>query len=126
MWILWILGQDGIRPECRRWPGSWARGPGRLSSGADLMNLTSHARRQVTAAAITCAVIAVPAGTTPASPAAARQGHTVTAYVLSGGTPSAVTPIRAATNRPLKPIAVAGHPFAIAITPDGKTVYVVS
>jgi DNA-binding beta-propeller fold protein YncE len=39
--------------------------------------------------------------------------------------PRAVTPIRIATNTALPPIKVAGQPFAIAITPDGKTAYVV-
>lgn len=46
--------------------GPQARAPAG-SSGADLMNLTSHARRRVTAAAITSAAIMVPAGLTPAS-----------------------------------------------------------
>jgi YVTN family beta-propeller protein len=35
-----------------------------------------------------------------------------------------VTPIRTATNTALKAIKVGSFPFAIAITPDGKTAYV--
>jgi DNA-binding beta-propeller fold protein YncE len=35
-----------------------------------------------------------------------------------------VTPIRIATNTALPPIRTGGNPFAIAITPDGKTAYV--
>jgi YVTN family beta-propeller protein len=51
-----------------------------------------------------------------------------TAYVLSnnmfGGGSGAVTPIRTATNTALKPIAVGQDPRAMAITPDGTTIYV--
>jgi hypothetical protein len=35
-----------------------------------------------------------------------------------------VTPIRVATNTPERPIRVASFPFAIAITPNGRTAYV--
>ena len=49
-----------------------------------------------------------------------------TAYVVISGHPGAVTPITTATNRPGKPITVGDWPEAIAITPDGKTVYVAS
>jgi DNA-binding beta-propeller fold protein YncE len=37
-----------------------------------------------------------------------------------------VTPIRTATNTALKAIKVGGAPGPIAITPDGKTAYVVN
>jgi YVTN family beta-propeller protein len=37
-----------------------------------------------------------------------------------------VTPITTATNTPGKPINAGRSPFAIAITPDGKTAYVIS
>src|SRR5690348_2261223 len=51
-----------------------------------------------------------------------------TAYVLSstvlGGGSGTVTPIRTATNTALKPIAVGQDPRAMAITPDGATIYV--
>ena len=51
-----------------------------------------------------------------------------TAYVLSstmlGGGPGAVTPILTATNTALEPIAVGQDPRAMAITPDGATIYV--
>ncbi len=35
-----------------------------------------------------------------------------------------MTPILTATNTALAPIRVGGNPWAIAITPDGKTAYV--
>ena len=35
-----------------------------------------------------------------------------------------MTPIATATNMPGPPIQVRGEPYAIAVTPDGKTVYV--
>jgi len=51
-----------------------------------------------------------------------------TAYVLSstvlGGGSGTVTPIRTATNTALKPITVGQDPRAMAITPDGATIYV--
>ena len=48
----------------------------------------------------------------------------VTAYVANGGS-GTVTPIRTVTGAALAPIKVGGHmPFAIAVTPDGKTAYV--
>ena len=51
-----------------------------------------------------------------------------TAYVLSstvlGGGSGTVTPIRTASNTALKPIAVGQDPRALAITPDGTTIYV--
>jgi YVTN family beta-propeller protein len=51
-----------------------------------------------------------------------------TAYVLSstilGGGLGTVTPIRTATNTALKPITVGQDPRAMAITPDGTTIYV--
>ena len=37
-----------------------------------------------------------------------------------------MTPIRTATNTASKPIKVGGSPVAIAITPNGKTAYVVN
>jgi YVTN family beta-propeller protein len=46
-----------------------------------------------------------------------------TAYVVNYFA-STVTPINTATNKTLAPIKVGRQPFGIAITPDGKTVYV--
>ena len=40
--------------------------------------------------------------------------------------PGTVTPVATGTNTPDKPIKISGFPAAIAITPDGKTAYVVS
>lgn len=37
-----------------------------------------------------------------------------------------MTPIATATNAPGEPIEVGGGPWAIAITPDGKTAYVIN
>ena len=37
-----------------------------------------------------------------------------------------MTPIATATNTPGKPIKVGGNPAALAITPDGRTVYAAS
>lgn len=56
-------------------------------------------------------------------PAFARRPHPVIAYVLHG---DAVTPIQTATGRPGHAIRVGVDPMAIAITPDGKTAYVVN
>ena len=94
------------------------------------MKLTSHAAPQLVAAAITCTAILLPAAAlasagpaaTAASPAsAARPAHPVTAYVASF---AGVTPINTATNKAGTPIKAGSGPFAIAITPDGKTAYV--
>ena len=48
-----------------------------------------------------------------------------TVYVVdSGGPGGTVTPISTATNKPGKPIKVAGNAYGAAITPDGKTLYI--
>ncbi len=47
----------------------------------------------------------------------------VTAYVVNYDL-GVVTPISTATGKPGKAIRVGANPFAIAITPDGKTAYV--
>ena len=46
-----------------------------------------------------------------------------TLYVLNSGGDT-VTPIRVATNTAGAPIPVPHQPFTLAITPDGKTLYV--
>ena len=74
----------------------------------------------VAAGAIIAAVIALrpaPAGT-PTGPAAGPE----TAYVVSFGA-GTVTPIDVATGRAGTPIQPGNDPWAIAITPDGKTAY---
>src|SRR5579863_3957702 len=83
------------------------------------MKLTSRAARQLTAAAIL-----LPAGLTPAGSAATRPHLPVTAYVVGAGCPGAVTPVRTATGKRLKPIPVGCQPAPIAIAPDGKIAYV--
>src|SRR5262249_40306894 len=57
--------------------------------------------------------------------AATRAGpaHRFIAYVADAGS-GTVTPIRTATNTALPPIKVGRAPDTLAITPDGKTVYV--
>ena len=40
------------------------------------------------------------------------------------GQTGVVTPISTATNRPGRPIRVACDPYAVVVTPDGKTVWV--
>lgn len=57
--------------------------------------------------------------------APARVSRPVIAYVANGGSDT-VTPIRTATNTAGKAIRVGQGPDAIAITPDGRTVYVVN
>jgi YVTN family beta-propeller protein len=77
------------------------------------------------------AVIAVVAGTAAVSgaihgrraAAGASPAHRVIAYVADAGS-GTVIPIRTATNTALPPIKAGRAPDTIAITPDGKTVYV--
>ena len=52
-----------------------------------------------------------------------RTARPPTSPIAIAGT---VTPIRTATNTALKAIKVGSNPFAIAVTPDGKTAYVVN
>jgi YVTN family beta-propeller protein len=81
-------------------------------------------RSRIRIAAVTALAIPVLAGTAGlANPPAAqaRQVLTVTAYALNGG---AVTPINTATNRAGTAIPTGGSSFAMAITPNGKKVYV--
>jgi YVTN family beta-propeller protein len=60
-----------------------------------------------------------------AHPALASAGRGFTAYVAGTGPHgNYVTPVNTATNRPGKPIKVGADPQGIAVTPDGKTVYV--
>jgi hyaluronoglucosaminidase len=53
--------------------------------------------------------------------AVAPNGRTL--YVLNSGGDS-VTPIRVATNTARAPIPVPHQPFTLAVTPDGRTLYV--
>ena len=64
----------------------------------------------------------------PQTAARASLAHRVILYVAtpSAGRPGTVTPINTATNTKLPPIKTGGQPYAIAITPDEKTAYVVS
>jgi YVTN family beta-propeller protein len=50
-------------------------------------------------------------------------GTPVTAYAVNQGSDT-VTPIATATDTAGRPITVGSRPWAIAITPDGKTAYV--
>src|ERR1022692_2457507 len=99
------------------------------------MNLTSPAARRLAAATITCTAIVLPAAAlaSPGPAAAARSpasqagsARPVTAYVISGYPGMrTVPPIDAATNTAGKAIKIGGGASAIAITPNGKTAYVV-
>jgi YVTN family beta-propeller protein len=64
---------------------------------------------------------AAQAGSTAAP---ARRALPVTAYVVNGS--DTVTPITTRTNTAGPPITVGSNPYAIAITPDGKTAYVLN
>jgi DNA-binding beta-propeller fold protein YncE len=44
--------------------------------------------------------------------------------VTCTGQTGVVTPISTATNRPGRPVRVACDPYAVVVTPDGKTVWV--
>jgi len=55
--------------------------------------------------------------------AARRTGTAETVYVLHQSA-RVVTPISTVTNVAGKPVRVGSGPIAIAVTPDGKTVYV--
>ena len=80
--------------------------------------------------AVTCAAATVPAGAHVG--AAARAGASSTVYVSIGSTNwGAVRPVSTATNTagPAIPITLGRYspnPSKIAITPDGKTAYVLS
>jgi DNA-binding beta-propeller fold protein YncE len=75
----------------------------------------------IIAAAGTTAGAARPVPTAASAPALPGP---VTAYVI--GVSNKVIPIRTATNTPRKAIRVGNDPLAIAVTPDGRTVYVAS
>ncbi len=70
---------------------------------------------------------AVAAAASMADSSASRAGPSgmVTAYVVNGGSDT-VTPIATATNTAGPPITTGPGPDAVAITPDGKTAYVVN
>ncbi len=91
----------------------------------------SH-RRLISAACLACAAALMPAGASAITAAASATAagspgcaHPVTAYVASADS-GTVTPIRTATNHALNAIKVAFSANAIAITPNGKTAYVVN
>ena len=97
-----------------------------------------RARRSAAIAASVMVVAAMSAGVVIGAHALARPAHpqvsphhlatayVPTAYVLGGS--GTVTPIRIATNTALRPIRLGKRrsPCAIAITPDGKTAYVIT
>jgi hyaluronoglucosaminidase len=78
------------------------------------------------AAAVAAATLSLTGGAAiAAGTASGSQARVVTVYVASQGS-NTVTPISAATNKPGRPIPLppGGYTTAMAITPDGKTVYV--
>ena len=86
-------------------------------------------RRLIGAAAIACAAALIPAGASaaaagsPASPA--RTARPVTAYVVNKAS-GTVTPINTVTGKAGTAIPTGHLPVAAAISPNGKTVYVVN
>ncbi len=62
---------------------------------------------------------------TPQTPSPSPSAPGPVVYVVNAKT-STVTPITTATNTPGRPITVGADPGAIAITPDGKTAYVLN
>ena len=74
-------------------------------------------------AALTSSGVATATGAAAASGCGPRPAHRVTAYVVNSQS-NTVTPIQVATNTAGKAIKVGVSPFAIAITPNGKTAYV--
>src|SRR5215471_6388787 len=100
--------------------------------GVHGMNWVRRAILRITATAVSCAAMLAPSAALAAGPAArtgsstpATHAGAVTLYVANN-TADTVTPISAATNTPGKPIPVRANPTAIAITPNGKTAYVLS
>ena len=75
------------------------------------------------AASVLAAAGAVACGASAGASTGAARG--AMAYVVSYGS-GTVTPILLATNTPGHPIRVGKRPVAIAVTPDGKTAYVVN
>ena len=74
--------------------------------------------RGLWAMAVGAALTSTACGSSPAHP-----GHPVTAYVVNSQS-NTVTPIQTATDTAGPAIKVGVSPYAIAITPDGKTAYV--
>src|SRR5262249_19915170 len=91
----------------RRWPG----GAAPLAAAAAVMAVVAGS------AAISSAIHGRRAAT------GAGPAHRVIAYVAASGS-EAVIPIRTATNTALPPVNVGSNPDFLAITPDGKTLYV--
>src|SRR5262249_9122043 len=101
-------------------------GIGRVCSSRPLaagrISPAGRATALITAALMVLAVLATELALAPAAAAATRL---VTAYVTDFD--GFVTPIPVITNKPGTPIPTGGdNPEAIAITPDGKTAYVVN
>jgi DNA-binding beta-propeller fold protein YncE len=83
------------------------------------------------AAAVAIIAAAVPLGIgalgRDSRPSATGSMAAPTVYVLSGGIQDALTPVHATANTPGRPIPLGpdlGQPQVMAITPDGKTIYV--
>ncbi len=88
--------------------------------------MRAHTIRALCAVAAGAAILPLGlASTAGAAASPACRTHPVIAYVVNqmSGT---VTPIRTATNTAGKAINVGKYPYAIAITPNGKTAYVVN
>jgi YVTN family beta-propeller protein len=99
----------------------------RLRRRARIRRATGGAAAMVVVAAAIPAATGVfgntPAGPRTGAPPSIPKVPTGTAYVINSGG-GTVTPIDLATNTAGKPIDVPGEPVAMAVAPDGKTVYV--
>ena len=117
---LWSAALRDLAAEAPGLPPLSARARRRIRVGRAGMVLASVV---VVAGTSTGLVVGAQALTQAGRPSAGPV-RPVTAYVANGGS-GTVTPIRTVTGVALAPIKVGGHlPFAIAVTPDGKTAYV--
>jgi YVTN family beta-propeller protein len=115
-------GQEPASGAARNWPRRATRAkPGRRWPGWVPPLAAAAAVAAVIAGTLTVSsALHGPGVTPPASPA-----DGAIAYVVNQNS-GTVTPIRTATNTALTPIKVGRSPYAIAITPDGKTAYVLT
>jgi YVTN family beta-propeller protein len=112
-------------------PPMWPVADDSLRAGIKLRRRRRAWGASPSAAVVALIAVAIPgitgvlSDTSAAHPARVpRHARARTAYVVGGR--DTVTPIATATNTPGKPIKVGKGPWAIAITPDGKTAYVLN
>ena len=123
--------ETGQRRRGRGRPGHHA-GVGRASTSFDygirpgpsgvipFSTATNTAGKLIKVDGMASAIAVTPDGNTAYVASEPSQKPAVTCTGQTG----VVTPISTATNRPGRPIRVACDPYAVAVTPDGKTVWV--